>query len=265
MVFNPLGPDQAMIWDLVALVVSFAVVMTVVQINSILQKRNILPTVVTRKLVHILVAPVFILTWLFFSGTWSSRYFAAVVPLMFVVLFYAIGSGKMKNEAFVNSMSRSGDASELLKGTLYYSILVLLVTLLWFYVPAAGIAAATPNAIIVMGCLAGGDGLADIVGRRFGKRKYGFGGYEKSIEGSVGMLLGSIIMSLKLVWLFGFVVPTWSLGTFVAPIIVFAVGATIIEGLSPKNMDNWTISIWVALMMLIANAVAPGFWPFPIL
>jgi dolichol kinase len=184
---------------------------------------------------------------------------------MFVVLFYAIGSGKMKNEAFVNSMSRSGDASELLKGTLYYSILVLLVTLLWFYVPTAGIAAATPNAIIVMGCLAGGDGLADIVGRRFGKRKYGLGGSEKSIEGSVGMFIGSIVACLKLIWLFSFIVPTWSSSTFVAPVLLFAVGATIIEGLTPKNMDNWTISIGVALMMLVANAVAPGFWPFPIL
>jgi phytol kinase len=265
MVFNPLRQDQAMIWDLVALVISFAVVMAVVQINGVLQKKNILPTVVTRKLVHTLVAPVFILTWPLYTGTALSRYFAAVVPLMFVALFYAIGSGVMKNEAFVNSMSRSGDASELLKGTLYYSILVLLVTLLWFYAPATGLAFATPNAIMVMGCLAGGDGLADMVGRRYGKRKYGFGGSEKSVEGSIGMLLGSIVFSLVLVWAVGLGVPTWNVGAFVAPVLLFAVGATIIEGLSPKNMDNWTISIGVAAMMLIANAVAPGFWPFPII
>lgn len=265
MVFNPLSPDQVMLWDLVALVISFAIVMAVVQINGILQKKDMLPTVVTRKLVHTLVAPVFILTWPLYTGTWSSRYFAAVVPLMFVALFYAIGSGMMKNEAFVKSMSRSGEASELLQGTLYYSVLVLLTTLLWFYVPAGGLAAATPNAIIVMGCLAGGDGLADMIGRRYGTRKYGFGGSVKSIEGSVGMFLGSVIFSLVLVWAVGLGVPAWNVGAFIAPVVVFALGATIIEGITPKNLDNWTISIGVAAMMLIAHAVAPGFWPFPII
>ncbi len=65
---------------------------------------------------HTPVAPVFILTWPLYTGEWFSRYFAAVVPLMFVTLFYAIRSGVMKNEAFVNSMSRSGDASSAMKG-----------------------------------------------------------------------------------------------------------------------------------------------------
>jgi dolichol kinase len=265
MVFNPLSPDQAMLWDAVALVISFTAVMAVVQINGILQKKNMLPTVVTRKLVHTLVAPVFILTWPLYTGMWFSRYFAAVVPLMFVALFYAIGSGMMKNEAFVNSMSRSGEAKELLQGTLYYSLLVLITCLLWFYVPAEGIAAATPNAIIVMGCLAGGDGLADMIGRRYGTRKYGFGGSVKSIEGSVGMFIGSVIFPLKLIWVLSWGIPAWNVGAFVLPVLVFAIGATIIEGITPKNLDNWTIAIGVAAMMLIANAVAPGFWPYPII
>ena len=108
MPFNPLGSDLAWVWDIIALVISFVAVMIVVQINGALQKRNVLPTTVTRKLVHIFVGPVFLVTWLLFSGDWYSRFFAAIVPLMFVLLFYAIGSGRMKNEAFVKSMSRSG-------------------------------------------------------------------------------------------------------------------------------------------------------------
>jgi phytol kinase len=264
MVFNPLSPDLAVLWDVIALVISFLIVMAVVQINGILQKRNVLPTVITRKVVHIFVAPVFILTWPLYSGEWFSRYIAAIVPIMFALLFFAIGKGIMKNEAFVKSMSRSGDASELLRGTLYYAILVVVVTLLWFYVPSQGIASATPNALIVMGCLAGGDGLADIIGRKYGKHKYGFGGAEKSIEGSLGMFLGSIIFSLVLVVLLGIEVKQWNPAAFIGPVLIFSLGAMVIEGLSPKNLDNWTISIGVSLIMLIAFALAPWFWPYPL-
>jgi dolichol kinase len=78
------------------------------------------------------------------------------------------------------------------------------------------------------------------------------------------MLIGSIIFPLKLIWVLSWGVPAWNIGAFIAPVIVFAIGATIIEGITPKNLDNWTIAIGVAAMMLIANAVAPGFWPYPI-
>jgi ABC-type transport system involved in multi-copper enzyme maturation permease subunit len=113
MVFNPLSSDLAMLWDIIALVISFVLVLAVVQVNGILQKKKMLSTIVTRKLVHILVGPVFILTWVLYSGEWFSRFFAAMVPLMFVILFFTIGKGIVKNESFVASMSRSGEASEL--------------------------------------------------------------------------------------------------------------------------------------------------------
>ncbi len=95
MVFNPLPSNMAAVWDLIALLISFLAVMAVVQINGVLQKKEKLPTVVTRKLVHLLVGPVFLATWLLYSGEWYSRFFAAVVPIMFVLLFYAIGCAKM--------------------------------------------------------------------------------------------------------------------------------------------------------------------------
>jgi dolichol kinase len=207
---------------------------------------------------------VFILTWPLYSANWYSRYFALVVPIIFVLLFVAIGTGRVKNEAFVHSMSRSGEAAELLKGTLYYALLVAIVTLLWFYTPSPGLANATPNAVIVMGCLAGGDGLADVFGRRYGKHRFGFGGSQKSIEGSVAMFLGSLIFSLALVGALSFEVSAWTMSVFLLPVVVFALGATVIESLSPKNLDNWTVSIGVIVMMGVAYLATPGFWPFPL-
>lgn len=262
MVFNPLSQDLAALWDLVALVMSFLIVMAVVQINGMLQKKEILPAVVTRKLVHILVGPVFLVTWLLYSGEWFSRFFAAIVPLMFVALFFAIGSGKMKNEAFVASMSRSGEASELLKGTLYYAIIIVIVTLFWFYIPFNGSEAASPTALIIIGCLAGGDGLADIIGRRFGKHKYNIAGSEKSVEGSIGMLVGSMAFSLLLVAIFSLAVSSWDLATFIVPLLLFGIIAMIVEGISPKNMDNWTITIAVAVALALTHVANTTFWQF---
>jgi dolichol kinase len=264
MVFNPLPSDLAYVWDFIALIISFVAVMAVVQINSVIQKKHLLTSNVTRKIVHIFVAPVFIVTWPLYSGMWYSRYFAAIVPLMFVLLFAAIGLGKVKNEAFVTSMSRSGEAAELLKGTLYYALLVLIVTLLWFYVPSSGIANATPIALVMMGCLAGGDGLADVIGRKYGKHKYSFWGSTKSIEGSIGMFLGSIIFTLALVSLLGLEVTAWTMTLFLVPVLLFSFGAMIIEALSPKNLDNWTVTIGVAILMGIAYLASPSFWPFPL-
>ena len=140
----------------------------------------------------------------------------------------------------------------------------MIVTLLWFYVPSEGLASATPNALIVIGCLAGGDGFADIIGRKFGKWKYNFGGSEKSMEGSIGMFLGSLLFCLLLVTMLGFEVSAWNIATFIVPLVIISFIAMVIEAISPKNLDNWTITISVVLMLLVMNAVAPDFWPFPL-
>ncbi len=258
MSFNPLSSDLAFVWDLVALFISFMAIMVVVQINGVISKKKLLPSSITRKLIHLLVGPLYIITWLLYSGEWFSRVYAAVVPLIFVLMFYAIGSGKMKNEAFVDSMSRSGDAKELLRGTLDYAAILLLVTLVWFFEPLEASAGAVPIALIVFGCLAGGDGFADIIGRKFGKHKYS----EKSVEGSIGMFVGSMLFCLILVGIFSLSISAWDLSEFILPLVVFSIVATIVEAVSPKNLDNWMVAVSVLVVMALLNWLTPDFWPY---
>ncbi|MFW9844537.1 MAG: phosphatidate cytidylyltransferase, partial [Candidatus Thorarchaeota archaeon] len=198
LVFNPLGAELALVWDIIAMVISLVAVMMVVQINGAIQKSGKLSSDVTRKIVHIFAAPVFLVTWMLYSGSALSRYIALIVPLLFVLLFVGIGTGRVVNEAFVGSMSRSGDPAELLKGTLYYALMICIVTVLWFYAPSGN-----PMAFIILGCLAGGDGLADVIGRKFGgEKKFGFGGAEKTVAGSIGMFLGSFLFSYIMIAIF---------------------------------------------------------------
>ncbi|MCW4014654.1 MAG: phosphatidate cytidylyltransferase [Candidatus Bathyarchaeota archaeon] len=261
--FNPLGPDRVLIWDIIAAIISLTVVMAVVQINGYIQKKGLLPTVITRKVVHLLVAPIFMATWPLYSGAWTSRYIAMLVPMLFVAMFTAIGKGIIEDEAFVRSMSRSGDPAELLKGTLYYAVIVVLATILWFYIPVTGLADANPTAFIVFGCLAGGDGLADIIGRQYGgKVKFGFFGSKKTLMGSIGMFVGSFLFSLILVSMFSLETAAISASGLLVSIMVFSLIATIVEAVSPPSLDNITIVVSVLVVMMIFNAVAPGLWGY---
>ena len=72
--------------------------------------------------------------------------------------------------------------AELLRGPLYYVLILAAVTVLYWRESAAG--------LLVIALMCGGDGLADIVGRRFGSAKLPHNG-NKSWAGSAAMFLGA--------------------------------------------------------------------------
>jgi len=252
-----------LVWDIVAFFISLILVMMVVQINAAIEKSGKLSTTVTRKIIHIFAAPVWILSWMLFSGGIFSRWLAIIVPIFFVLQFVAIGTGKVENEEFVRSMSRSGDPKELLGGTLYYAIIMVVFGAIWFYVPAGTIVGATPTALIVIGCLAGGDGLADVIGRKFGgDKKFGFGGSERTIVGSIGMFIGSFLFSYILLIIFSLEIPAFDVVALLVPVLLISLVATIVEALSPKGLDNWTVAIAVIIMIVLMPIIFPV-WTFP--
>jgi phytol kinase len=263
MVFNPFDSSLAFVWDLIAAVISIVILLALVQINGIMQKKGVVSQIITRKFVHIFAGPIFVLTWMLFSGDIASHFIASLVPILFILQFIAIGTGLMKNESFVNSMSRSGDPRELLGGTLYYATVMLLMTFFWFYVPSTGIDNANPTALLIIGCVSGGDGLADVIGRKFGgEKKFGIKGAEKTIVGSIGMLVGSILGSSILVLIFSLEVPNFNILVLILPIIVVSVVATVVEALSHKGTDNFLIFLAVIITILIFEVGFPDFWPF---
>lgn len=256
---NPLGPDAAVWWDVIALVLTFVIIQALVLVNGFLQKRAILPTFITRKIIHIFAAPLYVGCWLLFSGGEGSRFWAMLVPLAFIGQFAAIGLGLRRDEAFVNSMSRTGNPRELMGGTMHYAIVMLVCTLL-FFETAVPNTMANPAALLILGALAGGDGLADIVGRRYGgRRTFGIGGSQKTAVGTVAMFAGSLIMSLALVALFS-LNNDLSVGAVLLPALLLSLLATATEALSPKGLDNYLISLAVLVGILLLSLV--GLWPF---
>ena len=263
MVFNPFDSSLAFVWDIIATVISIVILLALVQINGLMQKKGVVSQIITRKFVHILAGPIFVVTWMLFSGEIVSHYIASIVPLLFILQFVAIGTGLMKNDSFVNSMSRTGDPRELLGGTLYYAIVMLLMTFFWFYVPSTGVENANPTALLIIGCVSGGDGLADMIGRKFGwEKKFGIRGSEKTLVGSFGMLIGSILVSTILVLIFSLEVPSFNILILILPIVVVSIVATIVEALSPKGTDNFMIFLAVIIVILIFELGFPDFWPY---
>ncbi|MCK4384211.1 MAG: hypothetical protein KAW66_13010, partial [Candidatus Lokiarchaeota archaeon] len=91
MVFNPIGNDLVFVWDIIATVISIVILLALVQINALMQKKGV-SQIITRKFVHIFAGPIFVVTWMLFSGEIISHYIAVIVPLLFVLQFVAIGT-----------------------------------------------------------------------------------------------------------------------------------------------------------------------------
>ncbi|CAI5959490.1 unnamed protein product [Closterium sp. NIES-65] len=99
----------------------------------------------------------------------------------------AVGPGFTRNDRIGKSMSRSGSKSELLSGPLCYAVTIMLMTVVYWRTSPVGMLA------LVIMC--GGDGVADIVGRRCGSWKLPWN-EQKSWAGSAAMLLCGFALSL---------------------------------------------------------------------
>jgi phytol kinase len=199
----------------------------------------------SRKLIHIGTGPLFVLCWPLFSATPLARYWAALVPLAITCQFFAIGIGLIRDPAAVSAMTRHNDPQEILRGPLLYGLAFIACTILFWR--------DSPVGILALMVLCGGDGLADIVGRRWGTRKLPFHG-EKSWAGSTAMFAGSWVFG------FGFLLLFSALGHFPTPLhdirtagIVAAIAAiaTLVEALPCRDIDNLTLTV---------VAVGLGWW-----
>lgn len=198
-----------------------------------------------RKIIHTLSAPLFMLLWPLYSGAYGARVFASIVPLLNTLKLYLAGtdSGSGDETELAVAISRSGDANEALGGPFVY-VLVLLFSTLVFWTDS-------PIGIVAISNMAIGDGVADLIGRRFGStNKWSFN-KSKSMAGSAAFVVGSFVGSYGLIsWLtsMGAMDPL-ELGTMGLVGRLFAI-AVICAGveLIPVGDDNWTVPLSAALL-----------------
>lgn len=242
--------------DIVALFITFAAALLWLRFTDILARRKLVSRHLSRKLIHIGTGPIFVLCWLLYSGADQSRWLAALVPAVITLQFALIGVGVLKDEDAVQAMSRSGNRRELLYGPLQYGVVFVLTTLL-FWVDS-------PVGIVVLMILCGGDGLADVIGRRFGRARLPLNP-TKSWAGSIAMLLVGFGLALAYLWLFASLgVLTLSLTAAIIPVFLICLAATVVEAVSGADMDNITITVTaIGVAWLLIDGL--GVWDVPFL
>jgi phytol kinase len=223
-----------------ALIITFAVALIELRLLDFAAHRGWIESRLSRKLIHILTGPLFVLCWLFFPDLWYSRWLAALVPFAITVQFALIGLGIMKDEASVKAMSRSGDRREILRGPLFYGIVFVVMTLVYWKT--------SPIGMVALMLMCGGDGLADIMGRGIQSPKLPWS-KSKSVAGSLGMLLGGWVLAAFILFIFVIagVFPS-PFSIYLIPITVIALVGTLVESLPFKDVDNITVTLVAVLL-----------------
>lgn len=218
-----------------ALILTFAIAIIWLRLVDFTAHRGWLESKLSRKIIHIGTGPIFVLCWQFFTDLPSARFLAALVPLLITFQFLLIGLGIIKDEPAVQAMSRTGNPKEILFGPLFYGIIFVVLTIIYWF--------DSPIGMVALMTLCGGDGFADIIGRRFGKTKLPWSN-NKSWAGSLGMFFGGWTLSMLVVFLY--IAAGYFPGTMISyfwSITIINIAATIVESMPVKDFDNLSISV----------------------
>ena len=224
----------------IALAVTFVLSLVFLRSMDFIAHRGWMDSKLSRKVIHIGTGPLFVLCWLIFRDSPDARWLAALVPFAITVQFAMIGLGFMKDESSVKAMSRTGDPKEILRGPLYYGVMFVVLTVVYWK--------DSPIGIIALMMMCGGDGIADIVGRQIKSPKLPWSS-EKSIAGTLGVFIGGWLMSLGIIYIYiqagVFSAP---ITAYLFPITMISLAGAVVESLHYKDIDNVTMTLASALV-----------------
>lgn len=177
-------------------------------------------TEVIRKVVHIGTGNVILIAWWLNIPLWvgvsASVLFSTIALLSYYVPI-------LPN---INSIGRKSF------GTFFYAVSIG-VLVAWFW--SINLPQYAALGILVM---AWGDGLAALIGKRFGRHVYKLWDMQKSWEGSLTMALASYVVSLLI--LLGTIGNIWQVWLIS---LIVALAATGLEAFSKYGIDNLTVPI----------------------
>lgn len=240
---------------------SLVYVLAVLAASSLLARRG-MGEEGTRKLVHIALGGWWVVAALSFTSPW----WAAALPAAFIVV-NALAWRRQK----LAFMAR-GEGEDT-PGTVYYAVSLTLLALFSF-----GLGAPYAGALGVF-CMAFGDGLAAVLGRRFGSRPLPGAGDGKSLAGSAAMLgvsfvscAGVLLAAAAAGW--EGAVPWFAAGpaagagltpgvaaASVLAALGLAVAATALEAVSPAGLDNLSVPLGVTGLYAVLFLPASPFTP----
>lgn len=190
---------------------------------------------ITRKIVHIGTGNVILFAWLLNIPAWVGIGAAILAGIVTLISYrFPILPG-------VNSIGRQSF------GTFFYAVSIG-VLIAWFWPQGKPEYAAIGILIMTYG-----DGLAAIIGQRFGRNKYEVFGSKKSLEGTLTMtVISYIVCALILVSVQGNIGLVWVVSGAVA------LTATALETFSKYGIDNLTVPLGSAAIAYFLNQLFMG-------
>jgi len=226
---------------IVSTILTFAISLVFLRLMDFIAHRGWVGSRLSRKLIHIGTGPIFVLCWLMFPDVPVARWLAALVPFAITAQFALVGLGMMKDEAAVQAMSRTGDPKEILRGPLFYGIMFVLMTVIFWKDSPVGM-----TALMIM---CGGDGIADLVGRRVKSPKLSWSP-NKSVAGSASVFLGGWLLSAFILGIYAGVggVLAKPFTAYLMPLTIIALVSMLVESLPFKDVDNVTVTMAAAVL-----------------
>jgi len=223
-----------------ALFLTFVTALAWLRLMDFAAHRGWIGSRLSRKIIHIGTGPIFVLCWLMFPDVWYSRWLAALVPLLITAQFALVGLGVMKDEAAVQAMSRTGDRREILRGPLFYGIVFVAMTLVYWK--------DSPIGMVPLMLMCGGDGLAEIMGRGLKSPKLPWN-KDKSWAGSLGMFIGGWALAAFILGMFVLagIFPGPFAG-YLVPITLIALAGMAVESLPLRDVDNITVTLAAVIL-----------------
>lgn len=174
----------------------------------------------TRKIVHIGTGNIILLAW------WLNIPRIILIWASVIASLMAIISYNLPILPSVNSVKRKS------LGTLFYAISIGILTFLFWQ---KGLKLYAVIGILVMSY---GDGMAALIGQKWGKHPYQIIGNKKSWEGTLTMTFVSFIIALII-----FTLTNGWQGQNLIVAVIMAICATILETFSQIGIDNLTVPV----------------------
>ncbi len=215
--------------NIIGLLVSFPFLAVVIAVGIALRHVYSISSESMRKFVHIGVSNWWFLELAFFT----SFSYALVGPIVFIIvnsLFTFLGWGKALG---MDDRKRN-------YGLIYFPITLVILVILQYQGLVSSLACTI--GVLVMGY---GDGLAALIGHKWGKKHLPIRMAKKSFVGSLTMAIVSFLITF--IALIAYAPLSFGMTLFVS--VLVSLIATLVEALTPLGLDNLSVPLVAALLV----------------
>ena len=214
--------------NIVGIIASFSFLGFVIAFAFVLGKKTSISSETMRKIIHIGVS-----NWWFIEiSLFTTLSFALVGPIFFIIsntFFTFLDWGKYIG---MNDRKRN-------YGLIYFPVSLLLLVILQYQGILPTIACTI--GVLVMGY---GDGLAALIGHKWGKRKLNIPSGGKTWLGTLVMFLVSFLITFVM-----FMIASIPLGSALGVALLVGFVSAVVEAITPLGLDNLTVPLLAAFLV----------------